>query len=113
MESILTSIKKLLGIEEEYTQFDKDIIVCINTVFGILHQIGVGPATGFKIEDSTSEWSEFIPDESNMEMVKSYMYYKVRLMFDPPQSASLTSTINEQIKELEWRIHTTINLREE
>ena len=84
MESILTSIKKLLGITEEYDQFDPDIIMHINSVFMILTQLGVGPAEGFSIEDDTAVWTDFIQDVKKLESVKTYVYLKVKLAFDPP-----------------------------
>lgn len=110
MDSILTSIKRLLGIEEEYTQFDPDIIVAINTVFTILTQIGVGSADGFSIEDSSSKWGDYLGENNSLiSLVKSYMHYKVKLMFDPPQSSALTEVINNQIKELEYRIYISVD----
>ena len=78
MESILTSIKKLLGITEEYDQFDPDIIMHINSVFMILTQRGVGPAEGFSIEDDIAVWTDFIQDIKKLESVKTYIYLKVR-----------------------------------
>lgn len=105
MESILTSIKKLLGITEEYTHFDADIIMHINTVFLNLTQIGIGPSTGFSITDATSVWTDFIPKNPLFEAIKSYTYLKVRLMFDPPQNSSLIEAINRSINELEWRLN--------
>lgn len=104
MDSILTSIKKLLGIAEEYEQFDADIIMHINTVFMILNQMGVGPKEAFSISDSSSTWDEFTND-SDFEAVKSYVYMKVRLMFDPPLSSAVTEAINRNINELEWRLY--------
>lgn len=105
MDSILTSIKKMLGIEEDYTHFDPELIVFINSVFGILFQLGVGPkAEAFKISDKESTWDEFI-DAGQIETVKSYMYMKVRLMFDPPSSSSVQSSFQELIREFEWRCH--------
>ena len=109
MDSILTSIKKLLGIEESYTHFDPDIIMSINTALSILTQIGVGPVTGFSISDKTAKWSDFIPDISRLELVKSYIHMKVRLVFDPPSSSALIDVINQQIKELEWRINILVD----
>lgn len=104
MESILTSIKKLLGIAEEYTQFDSDIIIHINSVFMTLTQLGVGPSTGFYIEDAIAEWSDFIPDPAKLQAVKTYVYLKVRLLFDPGSLGSATLAAYErQIQELEWR----------
>ena len=107
MESILTSIKKLLGIVEEYDHFDADIIMHINTVFMTLNQLGVGPSNGFAITDKTSTWDEFITKDDNLEAVKSYMYLKVRLLFDPPQSGTLNEQITKLISELEWRLYST------
>ena len=109
MDSILTSIKKLLGIAEDYTQFDTDIIIHINSVLMILTQLGVGPENGFAIEDETTSWSDFIPDSTTakIEAVKSYVYLKVRLLFDPPQSSAVIESINRLISELEWRINVT------
>lgn len=104
MNSILNSIKKRLGISEEYEHFDDDIIMDINSVFSILTQMGVGPSTGFIIDDQDAEWTDFMEDMIKLEFVKTYVYLKVRLMFDPPQSSAVTESINRQISELEWRI---------
>ena len=108
MESILTSIKKLLGIEEEYTQFDADIIMHINTVFLNLTQLGVGPSEGFLIEDDAAIWEDFIGDSSQLQAVKTYMYLKVKLLFDPPLSSSVTESMNRMIAELEWRLNVPV-----
>lgn len=105
MESILTSIKKLLGPEEDYTPFDTDIIIHINSVFSILTQLGVGPSTGFSIKDDTAVWEDFIKGEAKIELVKSYIYMKVRLIFDPPTSSAVLESFKEQIKEAEWRLN--------
>lgn len=106
MESILTSVKKMLGIAEEYTQFDVDIIIHINSVFTTLTQLGVGPSEGFYIEDKDSEWQEFIQDQNKLQAVKSYMYLKVRLLFDPSSlGASTLAAYERQIQELEWRLN--------
>lgn len=104
-ESILTSIKKLLGIDVGYTHFDPDIIMHINSVFAILTQMGVGPTDGFSIQNSDNTWDQFIPNDLNVfAMVKSYIYLKVRLLFDPPLSSAATDSINRQISEFEWRL---------
>ena len=104
-ESILTSIKKLLGIDENYTHFDADIIMHINSVFSILTQMGVGPANGFSISGKDDTWSAFIMDKPNIfSLVKSYVYMKVRLLFDPPLSSAAIESINRQISEFEWRL---------
>ena len=105
MDSILTSIKKLLGITEEYEHFDQDIIMHINSVFMILTQMGVGPEDGFTISDSTTMWNEFTNDDKKIEAVKSYIYLKVRLLFDPPASSSVMEAINRSISEFEWRLN--------
>lgn len=106
MESILTSIKKMLGIAEEYTQFDADIIMHINSVFTTLTQLGVGPSEGFYIEDKDSEWMEFCSDINKIQAVKTYIYLKVRLVFDPSSLGSSTLAAYErQIQELEWRLN--------
>ena len=105
MESILTSIKKLLGIPEDYEHYDSDIIMHINSVFMILNQLGVGPSNGFSITDKTAVWSNFISDNDNLEAVKSYVYMKVRLLFDPPLSSAVMECMNRMIGELEWRLN--------
>lgn len=105
MESILTSIKKLLGIAEEYEHFDEDIIMHINSVLMILTQLGVGPSEGFRIEDSSATWNDFIPDDVRLDSVKSYMHLKVKLLFDPPLSSAAIESMNRMISEFEWRIN--------
>ena len=108
-ESILTSIKKLLGIADEYEHFDLDIIMHINSVLSILTQIGAGPSEGFSITDKTAVWSDFISDPKDLHMVKSYVYLKVRLMFDPPTSSATIESMNRMISEYEWRINLAVD----
>lgn len=105
MESILTSIKKLLGITEEYTMFDTDLIIHINSVFMILTQLGVGSAEGYMIEDKDDLWIDFISDPAQIESVKSYMYLKVKLLFDPPLNSYVMECYNRSINELEFRLN--------
>lgn len=106
MESILTSIKKQLGIAKDYTHFDADIIMHINSVFMVLTQLGVGPSDGFYIEDDSLEWMDFIEDPNQLQAVKTYIYLKVRLLFDPASLGSATLAAYErQIQELEWRLN--------
>jgi hypothetical protein len=107
MESILTSIKKLLGIEEDYEQFDPDIIMHINTVFALLKRMGVGPSKGFLIQDKTAAWNSFMGEDPDaiLESVKTYIYLKVKLIFDPPASSAVMEAIKENIKELEWSLN--------
>lgn len=104
MESILTSIKKLLGIEESYEIFDPDIIMYINSVFSTLTQLGVGPEEGFSIKDKTTIWSEYLNNDPRLDLIKNYVFLKVKLIFDPPTSSSVQSAYERMIQELEWRI---------
>lgn len=105
MDSILTSVKKLLGLTEGYAAFDTDLIMHINSVLMILNQMGVGPEKTFAINDATATWSEFCGERTDIEAVKSYTALKVRLLFDPPQSSSVMDAIKSQISELEWRLY--------
>jgi len=109
MESILNSIKKLLGIAEDYDHFDSDIIMHINSVFATLTQLGVGPEDGFSIDDESEKWEDFLPEERMLHSVKSYMFMKVKLMFDPPLSSAVIECTKEQIKELEWRLQVAVD----
>lgn len=104
MESILTSTKKLLGIAEEYTHFDADIVMHVNSVLAILTQLGVGPPGGFAIEDASATWEDFMGNDPRLSLVKSYVHQKVRLLFDPPLSSAVTEVLNRMTAELEWRI---------
>ena len=104
-ESILTSIKKLLGITAEYKHFDQDLIIHINSVLMILNQLDVGPKDGFSIKDEYDVWGNFISEGQNLEAVKTYIYLKVKLLFDPPISSAVTESINKLINELEWRLN--------
>lgn len=103
-DSILNSIKKLLGILPDDTEFDQDIIIHINSVFMILNQLGVGTTDVFEINDAKTEWASFVAEENTLSLLKSYMYAKVRLMFDPPQTAMLVSAIERLINEYEYRL---------
>ena len=104
--SILTSTKKILGIAEDYTVFDLDVITHINSAFSTLTQLGVGPAEGFMIEDETAVWTDFIVDaDPQYNSVKSYVYLRTRLLFDPPTTSYLIAAFNDQLKELEWRLN--------
>lgn len=106
LTSILTSTKKTLGIAEDYTAFDEDIIMHINTVFSTLNQLGLGPAEGFAISDKTAVWADFIGTDLRLNNVKSYMYMRVRLMFDPPSTSYLIASMERQVEQLEWRMNT-------
>ena len=105
-DSILTSVKKALnGIDEDYTFFDDQLIMHINSVFMILYQMGVGPSTPFKITDKTATWSDFCGDFSDIEAVKTYVTLKVKLIFDPPVASAHLQALDHCIKECEWRLY--------
>lgn len=109
MDSILLSVKKMLGIAEQYEHFDQDIIMHINSVFMILNQLGVGPDEAFSIRDKRAVWNDFIEENQYTEAVKSYIYLRVRLLFDPPTTGPLSEAIERQLKELEWRMDVYIS----
>lgn len=113
MDSILTSVKKLLGLTEEYTAFDADLIMHINSVLMILNQMGVGPKKAFAISDATATWSEFMGERTDLEAVKSYVALKVNLLFDPPQSSATIEATKNLISELEWRLYVTCDKEDE
>ena len=104
MDNILASIKKLLGINPEYQEFDQDIIMHINTVFMILNQLNIGPSEGFAIVDGLEEWGDYTT-ALNENAVRTFIYLKVKLMFDPPTSSVLMDSINNTLAELEWRLY--------
>lgn len=105
VNSILTSIKLDLGMTEDYEAYDNQIIELINSVFVILNQIGVGPSQTFSIEDKTTTWDEFTNDRNEIQSVKTYMYEKVRLLFDPPQNSSHVEALKQSASEFEWRLN--------
>lgn len=105
-QSILNSTKKILGVDEQYEVFDLDIMTHLNAAFGTLTQLGLGPEEGFMIEDATAEWSEYTPlSGPQLNMIKTYVYLKVRMLFDPPGTSFLLSAMNDQVKEYEWRLN--------
>lgn len=111
-DSILISIKKLLGITEEYTHFDQDIVMHINSVIFVLSQLGVETADGFAITGSNETWSDLLPNidqQKSLESIKSYIYLKVRLLFDPPSASAVIESTNKLINELEWRINVSVD----
>ena len=105
MTSILQSVKKALGLSESYEQFDADIMMHINSVLSILQQLGVGPREGFMLENKDTAWDEYIEDPLRFNMVKSYIYLKVRMLFDPPTTSYLVTAMEKQITEYEWRLN--------
>lgn len=104
-QSILKTIKKLLGPDSDYNVFDQDILVFINSAIATLTQVGVGPSEGFRITGETETWDDFIGDDERIDFVKDYVFMKVKLMFDPPTSSSVLSAYQELCKELEWRLN--------
>lgn len=106
-DSIFLSTKKMLGIADEDKSFDSDLMTHINSVFSILNQLGVGPSDGFVINGEAETWDEFLVDDkrNQLQMIKSYMYQRVKIIFDPPSTGVLNEALERQIKELEWRIY--------
>jgi hypothetical protein len=111
-QSILTSTKKILGIAGDYTAFDLDIITHINAAFSTLAQLGVGPVEGFMIEDAEAEWYDYIEDDIQLNTVKSYVFLKVRQLFDPPATSYLITAMEKQIAEFEYRLNTNREMTE-
>lgn len=105
-ESVLTSTKKVLGLAKEYTAFDEDILMHINSAFSVLQQLGVGPDEGIFVEDDGNTWDEITSDLNALHMVRSYIFLKVQLLFDPPNTSFVLDAKQNQIKEMEWRIST-------
>lgn len=103
--SILNDIKKLLGIASDYTQFDTDLILHINSVFMVLNQLGIGPAEGFRITSDEETWDQYISNDDNLDAIKTYMHLKVKVVFDPPLNASVMESHKQMISELEWRLN--------
>ena len=111
-DSILITIKKMLGLAPEYPPFDTDIIVHINTYLQVLNQLGVG-VDGFTITDESATWADFLSERSASEqMVKTYLYLRVRMVFDPPTSSILSQAIKENVDELGWRLRESVEYNE-
>jgi hypothetical protein len=104
-ESILLSTKKILGLDAAYKAFDLDVIIHINSAFSVLNQLGVGPTEGFSIEDESAQWDEFVVYPNQLNLVKTYIYLKVRMLFDPPGTSFLVESMNKQIDQYEWRLN--------
>lgn len=108
MDSILTSIKKMLGIEAEYTHFDSDIIMHINSVFMGLNQLGIGSEVPY-IESDIDTWESVFGDIKQIPAIKTYTYLKVRIVFDPPTNSFVLESMKNQIAELEWRLNVQVD----
>ena len=104
-DSILTSIKKLIGLTEEYDAFDQDILILINSVLFELEQIGVKAKDGFSLTDKTVVWSDYSDDDRLLNVLKPYIYMKTKLTFDPPTSSGALDSMNRIIDRFEWRIN--------
>jgi hypothetical protein len=102
--SILKSTKKVLGLAEDYVAFDPDVTMHINAAFSILHQLGVGPTDGLTVEDESKSWADFSTNAAVLNLVKTYVYLKVRSLFDPPTMSYLVTAVDNQLKEYEWRL---------
>lgn len=112
-DSILNDIKRILGITPEEDGFDREIIMHINTVFMILNQLGVGPTSGFRIEDAGATWGEYLTDSTNLEAVKTYIGMKVMQIFDPPSGTSAMEAVKNCCAELEWRLNVEVDTPKE
>lgn len=110
-ESILNSIKALLGPDSDYNVFDPDIIIFINGAFSTLTQLGIGPKEGFKITGADETWEDFIGDVLDLESVKTFVYLKVRILFDPPSSSFVLSAMQRECDELAWRLNVEVDPR--
>lgn len=102
--SILNTVKQALGVGTDYDPFDPELIMYINGVFSTLHQLGVGPSEPYSIESSENKWDEFMESNKGIESVKTYVYAKVRLIFDPPTTSYGIKSFEDICKELEWRL---------
>lgn len=103
--SILGDVKKLLGLSEDYDVFDLDVILHINSTFSTLHQLAVGPEAGYSIEGVENKWSEFVGASLNINSVKTYVFIKVKLLFDPPTTSYAQEALLKQAQEYEWRLN--------
>lgn len=104
-DSILELVKKALGPDESYDYFDPDIIMHINSTFSILQELGVGPEQPFEITGPDETWADFFQDTPPINLVKTYIYLKAKLYFDPPTSGVLHEALERQISEAEWRLN--------
>lgn len=109
IDSILNTVKKALGLAPDYKVFDVDLILHINSTFGTLNQLGVGPLEGFSIEDETVVWGDYTLNDKNLNSVKSYIFVKVRLLFDPPATSFTLDALNKQAEEFAWRLNVYVD----
>lgn len=104
-DSILTSVKKVLNIPADYSAFDQDVLMHINSVFSTINQLGIGPEGGLTIENATPTWAALIGSDPRLNFVKSYVYLRVRMLFDPPSTSFHLEALKQQYQELEWRMN--------
>lgn len=105
MNSILTSVKKMLGVVEDNVDFDDELILHINSVFPTLNQLGIGPENGFMIEDDTATWDQFLGDNLLLNDAKTYVFLRVKLLFDPAQTSYIIDALNKRADEIAWRMN--------
>jgi hypothetical protein len=105
-DSILNSTKEKLGLAVDYTVFDSQVIDFINAAFSTVAQLGIGPPEGFELVDDSAEWDDILVSNKHLNAVKSYVFLKVRQLFDPPTTGYLVTAMEKQITELEWRLNT-------
>lgn len=105
-DSILDSVKKVLGLDAAYTAFDPDLVMHINSAISTLTQLGIGPDTGFSITGKDETWATFLGTDARLNSVKSCLYLRVRMLFDPPNTSYMIEAMNNQIREFEWRLNT-------
>ena len=108
-DSILMTIRKLVCGDPYADYFDTDLLIHINSCFSILTQLGVGPAEGFVVTDETQGWSNYMSDNKELNMVRTYVTLKVKTIFDPPLTSSVLEAMNKQIAELEWRLNVAVD----
>lgn len=108
-QSIFRTIKSLLGPDADYDVFDHDILIFINGAIATLTQLGIGPSEGFRVTGEDEVWSDFLGEYNDLDSVKTYIYLKVKLVFDPPSNSSVLNAYNESCKELEWRLNVAVD----
>jgi hypothetical protein len=104
-DSILNTTKKILGFDEDDTSFDLDILTHINSAFDTLEQLGIGPAEGFSIEDAVPTWDDYLQGDPKFNSVRTYVFLKVRFLFDPPTTSFHLQAMKDQIEQFEWRLN--------
>lgn len=107
MDSILLTIKSMLGLDETYKVFDKELIVYINTAINVLEQLGIGQ-DGFTVVSESDTWDSYVTDLAKMESIKTYIYIRTKLLFDPPSNSTLSKSLEDTARELEWRLNVKV-----